>query len=128
MPVDEPSLLLFVYGTLKRGERNHRLLAGQEFVGDGLTAPRYRLYDRGPYPCLVEAPTDGEAVRGEIWRIESRLFSVLDELEGAPHLFKRTEIALSHFSDVVWGYLYQRDVRGMTRCGPCWKPAPSACR
>ncbi len=39
--------LLFVYGTLKRGERANRLLSGQRFVGAAETEPRYRLVDLG---------------------------------------------------------------------------------
>jgi len=58
--------LLFVYGSLQRGCRNHHLLAGQEFLHIARTVPRYRLYDRGSYPCLVEEPEHGVAVQGEV--------------------------------------------------------------
>ncbi len=45
--------LLFVYGTLKRGCRNHRHLAGQAFVGPARTAPGFTLYDLGGYPGIA---------------------------------------------------------------------------
>ncbi|NBT61310.1 MAG: hypothetical protein EBT02_05970, partial [Planctomycetia bacterium] len=32
-------LLLFVYGTLKRGERNHPLLMDEKYLGDTGTSP-----------------------------------------------------------------------------------------
>jgi pimeloyl-ACP methyl ester carboxylesterase len=35
--------ILFVYGTLKRGERNYFRMAGQEFVAEATTAARYRV-------------------------------------------------------------------------------------
>jgi len=34
---------IFVYGTLKRGGRNHHFMAGQQFVGEARTAPGYTL-------------------------------------------------------------------------------------
>ena len=47
------SFVLFVYGTLQRGQRNQRLLRGQRFLGVARTVPRYRLYDAGAYPAFV---------------------------------------------------------------------------
>jgi gamma-glutamylcyclotransferase (GGCT)/AIG2-like uncharacterized protein YtfP len=57
---------LFVYGTLKRGQRNHRLIADQRFLGEATTEPRYRVFDLGPYPGLVIDETNGVAVLGEL--------------------------------------------------------------
>lgn len=86
-------MTLFVYGTLMRGEENHHLLAGAEPLGAARTAPRYRLADLGRYPALVEG---GDiSVTGELWRVEPELLATLDELEGHPTYFRRTEVALA---------------------------------
>jgi gamma-glutamylaminecyclotransferase len=107
-PVGE---LLFVYGTLKRGGRNHALLTGQEFIGPAWTAPRYRLYLAETHPCLVEAKEEGRAVRGEVWRVDAPTLRALDEFEEVPTPFNRQAIELDDGTQVQ-AYLYQRDVSG----------------
>src|SRR5438128_6813847 len=82
----------FFYGTLKRGHPSNRLIAGQELLGEAQTAPHYRLYDSGSFPCLVEDDARGVAVRGEIWRVDDSLIAKLDEWEGVPHLFVRHKV------------------------------------
>jgi gamma-glutamylcyclotransferase (GGCT)/AIG2-like uncharacterized protein YtfP len=61
--------ILLVYGTLRRGQRNHRLLADQEFVGGAVTAPRYRVFGLGDYPGMVRDEEGGLAVRGELFAV-----------------------------------------------------------
>lgn len=74
-----------VYGTLRRGERNHGLLDGADFLGSGFVAgalydvPRtpYRAY---AYPALVE-PGSGRVVV-EVYRLaEDGTLEALDALE-----------------------------------------------
>jgi gamma-glutamylcyclotransferase (GGCT)/AIG2-like uncharacterized protein YtfP len=74
-----------VYGTLRRGERNHGLLAGADFLGTGLIegtlydVPRtpYRSY---AYPALI--PSDGGRVVVEVYRSsEAGTLAALDALE-----------------------------------------------
>lgn len=112
--------LLFVYGTLKRGQRSHGLLRGQEFVADAETAPGYRLYDQGRYPCLVEDPQRGVAVQGELWRVEAAALARLDAYEGAPDLFERREVQVRGVREPVRAYFYRGDVRGFRDCGGSW--------
>jgi gamma-glutamylaminecyclotransferase len=81
--------LLFVYGTLRRGERNHRLLADQQFVADAETEPAYRKLDLGSHPGLV-AGTD--VVPGELWRVNDCCLAELDEFEEVPTLFDRRPV------------------------------------
>jgi gamma-glutamylaminecyclotransferase len=116
--------MLFVYGTLKRGLRNHVLLAGQQFEGVARTLPHYRLVDRGPYPCMVEDQQRGVAVQGEIWRVDGDTLARLDELEDVPRLFARRQVDVAGMSAPVFAYLYQGDVAGMKDCGDRWPQFP----
>lgn len=84
--------LVFVYGTLLRGERNHALLATASFAGDSSTLPAFDLVDLGTYPALVEGGR--EAVPGEVWEIDAATLARLDELEEVPTLYERKRIPL----------------------------------
>lgn len=110
-------MLLFVYGTLKRGGRNHRLMAGQRFVGPAVTALGFRLFDLGPYPGMVRA-AEG-MVRGELFEVSPRCRVELDEFEGVPDLFDRREIVLADHS-TAWAYLYMRPVPADAPSGDEW--------
>lgn len=112
--------LLFVYGTLKRGLRNHHFLAGQEFLGPARTLPGYRLYHCGPYPGVV-ADRGGPAVEGELWRVDDITLRRLDEFEGVPTVFDRREIPLENRDEPAFVYLYVKDVSGFAECA-AWPP------
>lgn len=99
--------ILFVYGTLKRGQRNHHWLRGQHFVGIGVTEPRFRVYDLGSYPGLVRDEQDGVEVRGELWEVDDVRLGELDHFEGVPDLFQRESIQVTGGS-VVEAYLWNR--------------------
>src|SRR5438094_10527046 len=115
-----PTTALFVYGTLKRGLRNNHFLAGQKFLGEARTVPRYRLYDGGPHPCLVEDSQGGVAVRGEIWHVDEDTLTRLDELEDAPRLFARCPIDIAGLAAPVVTYLYRGNLAGMKDCRERW--------
>jgi gamma-glutamylcyclotransferase (GGCT)/AIG2-like uncharacterized protein YtfP len=103
------TLLLFVYGTLKRGGLRHGPLARQRFVGEARTQPRYALYDLGSYPGMVAADP-GMVIHGEVYEVSRGLIPALDAMEGAPNLFALAEVALE--LGPAWAYLYQRAVEG----------------
>jgi gamma-glutamylcyclotransferase (GGCT)/AIG2-like uncharacterized protein YtfP len=117
--------LVFVYGTLKRGFANHRLMEGQEFIGAARTAPGYALYDLGGYPGMVADPAAAEGVGGEVWSVDDECLSGLDVLEGTSEgLYRRERVALLEpFEERhVEAYLYLRSVEGAKRLGGAWGP------
>jgi gamma-glutamylaminecyclotransferase len=117
-------VLLFVYGTLKRGGRSHHLLADQEFLREAHTLPLYRLYDCADHPCLVRDER-GVAIQGEVWRVSKAALLRVDEYEEVPRLFRREAIALAEWTEPVLGYLYQGSLAGLEDAGDSWPVAAS---
>src|SRR5207302_67039 len=95
-----PKTVLFVYGTLKTGQKSNHLLAGQEFVGPARTLPLYRLHLVDWFAGLVPDRAGGVAVHGELWAVDDATLDLLDEYEGAPGLFAREAVAVAdHFGE-----------------------------
>ena len=115
------SILLFVYGTLKRGCRGHGWLAGQEWMGSAKTLPHYRLHDSGCYPCLVRDLEHGVLIHGELWRVLSNDLKRLDAYEGAPELFRRDRIEVEGIDELVFAYFFEGDVSKYADCGTEWR-------
>ena len=109
--MDSARVLLFVYGTLMRGEWAHGLLSGSSFVGEATTAPGHALLDLGSYPGMVREG-DG-AVRGELFTIEAALVPKLDEYEGAPELFERAVVELADGTKAL-SYLFRAGASAAT--------------
>src|SRR5262245_38690497 len=110
--------ILFVYGTLKRGQRNHRLVADQEFLGEALTEPRYRVFDLGPHPGLVADEANGLAVRGELWAVSDCCLGELDDFEEVPGPFVRAAVRIAGRAGEVQAYFWNR---------PAPEGAPAGC-
>lgn len=118
------SILLFVYGTLKRGCCNHAHLAGQMFVGVARTPPGYRLYDLGGYPGIAPRLDDRDGVVGEVWSVNDDALRRLDAFEGVHDgLYRRETFPLRPpFADKkVDAYVSHLDVTGRREIGSEWK-------
>ncbi|MGR5067998.1 gamma-glutamylcyclotransferase family protein [Vibrio alfacsensis] len=94
--------LVFVYGTLRNGERNHHFLSNAEFLGHHETDAQFVLYDLGPYPALS---IGHKAVQGEVYLIDDSTLMALDKLEDVPVEYRR-ETIITPFGQ-AWIYLYQ---------------------
>jgi gamma-glutamylcyclotransferase (GGCT)/AIG2-like uncharacterized protein YtfP len=114
LPNPPAEFLLFVYGTLMRDGPRAAVLARQQFLGEARTAPDYALYNLGPYPALVREEGAGR-VHGELLAAAASLRERLDQVEGAPQLYRLEEIRLEGVAGPAFAYLYQRDLTGATR-------------
>lgn len=77
---------VFVYGTLKEGFGNHRVLSSSRKVGEAITcSDSYSMIDGG-FPTVV---LGGKFhVKGELYEVvDERIMQNLDWLEGVPTLF-----------------------------------------
>jgi gamma-glutamylcyclotransferase (GGCT)/AIG2-like uncharacterized protein YtfP len=70
---------VFVYGTLKRGFRNHRLLVSCALLGGGATVPTYKMIETS-FPVIMP-DRNGKPVAGEIYSVDDETLERLDQLE-----------------------------------------------
>lgn len=115
---------LFVYGTLKRGCKNHHHIAGQTYLGEARTLPGYRLHDLGAYPGMIVAPDDTEGITGELWTVDAAALLHLDDFEGIHEgLYRREAVHLLAPYDQLGAhtYIYARDTAGRPAIGPTWE-------
>jgi gamma-glutamylcyclotransferase (GGCT)/AIG2-like uncharacterized protein YtfP len=113
---------LYVYGTLMRGGVRHGVLSGQRFLGETRTLPRYALFDLGAYPGLVHRETDGRSVHGELYEVAAALRRRLDDIEGAPSLYRLGPVLIGGFAGEAFTYFYQQDTHGLRLCpGDRWR-------
>ncbi|MCH2106743.1 MAG: gamma-glutamylcyclotransferase, partial [Planctomycetes bacterium] len=95
-------MLVFVYGRMKQGGTDHAVLSGSKFLGEVLTAPLYDLVDLGGMPGLI---TGGEvAVHGELYAVDGRTLTNIDEFEDHPDTFHRDTLILEDGREVL-GYV-----------------------
>ena len=86
--------LVFVYGTLKKGNQTRGLdgFANAEFVGTAITTYAiYSLYDLGAFPAVTLKGNN--KIQGEAWLVDDETMNILDRIEGYPDFYNRTQIA-----------------------------------
>jgi gamma-glutamylaminecyclotransferase len=111
---------VFVYGSLKRGFVNHRVLARARFLGAGVTAPCFAMVDLGPYPGVVPG---NFVVTGEVYSVAPTTLASLDRLEANGRVYQRriVPITLSRGPVEAWIYVFlsvrHRRQRVAPRCG-----------
>ena len=69
---------VFVYGTLRDGEGNHRLLENSEFLRDEVLIG-FDMFNVGGFPAVIEG--DGYVV-GEVYEVDEQTLKSLHRLEG----------------------------------------------
>ena len=84
---------VFVYGTLKRGFSNNRLLSGSKLLGKARTEGKFALYESG-IPFVIEHEKVSQ-IAGEIYEVDKKTLSSLDRLEGHPAWYCRKMVDVS---------------------------------
>lgn len=71
-----------VYGSLRKGMGNHRLLANQTFLSETKTVEKYAMYSLGGFPKIaLEGPRVSQIVV-ELYEVDEAGLARLDMLEG----------------------------------------------
>jgi gamma-glutamylcyclotransferase (GGCT)/AIG2-like uncharacterized protein YtfP len=115
---------VFVYGSLKEGEWNNRILSSSERLTTTKTLTKFALGDVGfPYafpPSAVPAEYDHllYPVRGEVFEVHTdKVFAALDSLEGFPSHYDRSIVDLES-GHRAWMY-FQPDWTNAEWCDAC---------
>ena len=91
--------LIFVYGTLMKGQRNHdRFLGNSTYAGTAIL-PGYALCDLGSYPAIY--PDTGasdqsgtSAVKGELYTVNEEDLLAIHDLEGEGSLYHHVDVTV----------------------------------
>lgn len=110
--------LVAVYGSLKRGYGNHRVMemARGKYKGVGVTQKDEFIMDGHGYPYIVRAPKNKmrRRVLVEVYEVpKDGLIHHLDVLEGHPHFYKREKEKIRMENGEVldaWIYIYNGDI------------------
>lgn len=116
--------IIFVYGTLMKGMRNHIYLEKEKFLGVSQTKPEYELVFNGSIPA---ARSGGESIKGELYEVSEETLKSLDVLEEVDsNLYDRKEIEIDGkiaiiylggermFASDTWEHVPDGDYRKLT--------------
>ncbi|XP_059541026.1 gamma-glutamylaminecyclotransferase isoform X2 [Myotis daubentonii] len=114
---------VFVYGTLKRGQPNHKVLldatnGSATFRSRGRTVEPYPLVIAGErnIPRLLNLPGRGYRGFGEIYAVDEQMLRVLDEFEECPDLYQRVRVSV----EVLEGEGASKEPPAAERCLQCF--------
>lgn len=126
--------LVFVYGTLKRGFRNHRVVENARFVGEATTLEPWALpiYGGRHVPTVLPI-NEGYRIKGELYEPDVPEWRYLDKLEGHPHLYKRARVEVRLVGEDTpmnaWIYFFTSPMMGDLvpgRWAEEWNPKASS--
>lgn len=92
---------VFVYGTLKRGNRLHDVISGCDYLGRGLTSiARWELRNapHSSFPIMFKMdnnhPNRGK-IWGEVYAVDPLTLLELDEIENNGRMYQRTKVHIT---------------------------------
>lgn len=93
--------LLFVYGSLRQGMGNHKVIKEGTYLGKDAIAGPVEMLDWGAYPAVIwddskYGKLEGRAV-GEVYEVNDDTYKAVERLEGYPSFYNRMDV------DTVYG-------------------------
>ncbi len=99
--------MLAVYGTLRKGFRNHRLLSGSKLVWRGFAEIPYEMVVGGDcIPYLIPSE-ELHKVFLEVYEVPSDVLKTLDSFEDVPREYVRVRVYV-HPIGFAWIYVARR--------------------
>lgn len=87
--MDTAKGLVAVYGSLRKGLHNHRLLEQADLVGTARISG-FKMYSMGGFPFIThEDATEQDTIQIEVYAVTPREMRSLDQLEGYPSFYNR---------------------------------------
>lgn len=84
-----------VYGSLREGLHNHRVLGGSECLGtDKLKG--FSMFSLGSFPFITPEEEESPEIAVEVYEVNESVFASLDRLEGYPSFYDRKEVDTIH--------------------------------
>jgi gamma-glutamylcyclotransferase (GGCT)/AIG2-like uncharacterized protein YtfP len=80
---------VLVFGSLKRGFRNHHFLATSRFTGSGTTRREFDLLDLGYFPAAIKPGTF--AIQGEVFMVDQKTLRRLDLFQSNGTFYQREQ-------------------------------------
>ena len=105
------SHIIFVYGTLMKGESNHYYIENQQYLGKA-AIHGYNLYNLGHYPGIRPSEHKTRTVYGELYSIDDNALKEVNRLEGegSLYLLRQTEAQTEDGKTVTAGiYVYNHE-------------------
>ncbi len=111
--MEENTILIASYGTLRKGYGNSRLINnGSNFIGTGKTVEKYTLTASG-IPFVSKNPLSNIVV--DLWKVNvADELPRVDALESHPTWYKREEVDINLNGTITKAWLYFNEERGDT--------------
>lgn len=98
--------LLFVYGTLMKGEVNHHYLRDCEYMGEAIIDD-CELLELDGYPGIISS--FNVQVRGEVYKVDDNSLKEIHELEGDEYLYTKGIVHLNDQDIEIYYYEYIKE-------------------
>lgn len=106
-----------VYGSLKKGFGNHRLLENSTLINEAVYFTG-TMASLGGFPCVTQH--GNTKIKGEMYEVDDKTLNLLDQLEQHPRWYERKKIHTS--GGEAWVYFidqpsYYEDGRRIVKSG-----------
>ncbi len=90
--------IVAVYGSLRQGFGNHRVLKDSEYLGTFKTNDLFTMYSLGAFPYIKPDEKNGIPITVELYKVISDNIAYgLDCLEGYPSFYDKKNITIQNF-------------------------------